>query len=307
MNIEQLRYFNTVAHLENITKAADYLHMSQSALTKHIQRLESEIGVPLFDRNGKRIFLNKAGMRFYDSSTLILREMQSAKEDLDMLVSKKDPRIRIGCTGMPEKMLKCLGEFSSAYPNSFFIINSRIEFENQIDINQYDALICPAEFRFEKLNGFPLYNESYFFAAGKNSPAASGTVFHMKMLEGLPLVFMRGESLTPEYPYRICTATDLTPKTVFFTDSRELHRRMISDNIAVGFVPESESESYSQDPAIRLYPILDNRFNRPVKICFLREKHLSELGLLFREYVIRYFNLEQRSDPPDEENDKNTS
>lgn len=293
MDIQQLRYFNTVAHLENISKAADYLHISQSALSKQIQRLEKEIGIPLFDRNGKKISLNKAGMRFYNSSELILREMQSARDDLDMLVSKKDHRIRIGSTGLPPEMLTCLGKFAEANPETFFILNNRIEFEEQTDINQYDALICPDEFRFEKLSGYPFYTENYYFAISKKNPNASGKVFNLQMLHQQPLVFMHGESLAPEYPYRVCSATGMTPGTLYFTDTRETHRQMIASGQASGFVPATESDGYAKTPDIQLLQILDKRFLRPMKICFLREKHLSELGLLFREFVIRYFELDK--------------
>jgi len=291
MDIRQLRYFNTVAHLENISKAADFLHISQSALSKQIQNLEKELGLPLFDRKGKKIILNKAGMRFYDSSELILREMQSARDDIDMLVSRKDYRIRIGAAGMPEKMPECLGQFADAHPETMFVLDNRIEFQEHIDINQYDALICPEEYRFERLSGYPLYEESYFFAVNRESALASEKIFHIRMLKDQPLVFMHGESLSSSFPYRVCTATGMEPGTLYFSDTREVHRRMIAAGQAAGFVPRSESSGYEQDPHIRLLQILDNRFTRPMKLCFLREKHLSELGLMFRDFVIRFFDL----------------
>ena len=297
MDIRQLRYFNTVAHLENISKAADFLHISQSALSKQIQHLEHELGTPLFDRRGKKIVLNKAGMRFYDSSELILREMQSARDDIDMLVSRKDYRIRIGTAGTPEKWPECLGQFARLHPETVFVLNSRIEYEEHIDINQYDALICPDEFRFERLNGYPLYEESYFFAVSRKNAHASDELFHLQMLKDQPLVFMQGESFYPEFPYRVCTATGMDPGTFFFSDSRQFHRQLIAADQAAGFVPRSESAGYACDPDIRLLKILDKRFNRFMKLCFLREKHLSELGLQFRNFVFQFFKLEHLDDP----------
>lgn len=301
MDIRQLRYFNTVAHLENISKAADYLHISQSALSKQIQHLENELGLPLFDRKGKKIILNKAGMRFYDSSEVILREMQSARDDIDMLVSRKDYRIRIGAAGMPENMPECLGRFAGMHPEAVFVLNSRIEYEEHIDINQFDALICPDEYRYERLNGYPLYEESYSFAVSKKSPHASDKLFRLQMLKNQPLVFMQGESFYPEFPYRVCTATGMEPGTLYFSDTREIHRRMIAADQAAGFVPHSESAGYACDPNIRLLQILDKRFNRSMKLCFLREKHLSELGLQFRDFVIRFFDLEPQQAAPEGE------
>ena len=61
MELFQLRYFLTVAKYENFSKAADELLVSQPSISKAIMQLEQELGVQLFDRNGKRIKLNNAG------------------------------------------------------------------------------------------------------------------------------------------------------------------------------------------------------------------------------------------------------
>lgn len=52
MELLQLQYFLTVARLEHVTEAARSLHVTQSSLSKTIQRLEEDLGVPLFDRTG---------------------------------------------------------------------------------------------------------------------------------------------------------------------------------------------------------------------------------------------------------------
>lgn len=291
MDIQQLRYFNTVVHLENVSKAAETLHISQSALSKQIQRLENELGFPLFDRKGKKIILNKAGKRFYASSEQILRELRSASDDISMMVSRKNYRIRIGSPGLSSEMLKCISDFSSAHPGTIFVLDNRIDFEGSIDINRYDALICPDEFKFEKLNGYHLYDEIYHFAVNRKSKLADSAAFSFNLLKGQPVIFMHGDDESPEYPYRICNSSEFEPETIFFTDTRESHRRLIKQGSACGFVPGSESEAYNAMPEIKLLPILDPRFTRPMKICFLRENHLSELGLLFREHVIEHFGL----------------
>lgn len=55
MNIEQLGYFQLTASFQHMSKAADMLNISQSALGSNIRRLEIELGVPLFDRVGRNI------------------------------------------------------------------------------------------------------------------------------------------------------------------------------------------------------------------------------------------------------------
>lgn len=64
MDIEQLKYFLAVCDHNHMTRAADYLFISQSSLSKHIGQLEKELGVTLFDRTGRNIRITSAGMDF---------------------------------------------------------------------------------------------------------------------------------------------------------------------------------------------------------------------------------------------------
>jgi LysR family transcriptional activator of nhaA len=61
LNYNHLRYFWVVAHAGSLTRAAEKLHLSQSALSVQIQKLEQQVGHPLFDRVGKRLRLTEAG------------------------------------------------------------------------------------------------------------------------------------------------------------------------------------------------------------------------------------------------------
>ena len=65
MNIEDLYYFKHVAETQHLTKSAQDLFLSQAHLSRAIKRLEHEIGVELFDRKGRSIYLNESGKVFY--------------------------------------------------------------------------------------------------------------------------------------------------------------------------------------------------------------------------------------------------
>ena len=72
MRIAQLRCFVTVAQLENMSQAAELLHLSQSSLSKNIATLEEELGTQLFQRKGRSLTLNPAGgrnPRFFSKKT----------------------------------------------------------------------------------------------------------------------------------------------------------------------------------------------------------------------------------------------
>ncbi|MBU6246319.1 MAG: LysR family transcriptional regulator [Xanthomonadaceae bacterium] len=61
LNYNHLRYFWAVAHEGNLTRTAEKLHVSQSALSIQIRKLEEQLGHALFDRNGKQLLLTEAG------------------------------------------------------------------------------------------------------------------------------------------------------------------------------------------------------------------------------------------------------
>lgn len=111
MEFNQLRYFQVVARCESITKAAEELHITQSALSKVIGRLESELGYQLFERENRRVRLNANGIQLLHFSA----ETLDALERLTKSMSDTPPeRIRVVYTnsGYMERQLEvCSAQF----------------------------------------------------------------------------------------------------------------------------------------------------------------------------------------------------
>ena len=96
MEIQQLQYFKTVAQLQHMTRAAEKLSISQPALSKSISNIEQELGIPLFDRQGRSIFLNRHGQLFLESVEVILTEYEKVMkkfEDIRGLDMEKYPLV----------------------------------------------------------------------------------------------------------------------------------------------------------------------------------------------------------------------
>ncbi|MGX7197828.1 LysR family transcriptional regulator [Enterococcus olivae] len=98
MELRQLRYFQTVTHLENMSQAAKELHIAQPSLSKSIADLEEDLGVKLFDRVRKRIQLNRFGKLFLESVEKIFREIEYSKYHLNHLVEEEENSVTIGAS-----------------------------------------------------------------------------------------------------------------------------------------------------------------------------------------------------------------
>ncbi|ANN17299.1 LysR family transcriptional regulator [Amycolatopsis orientalis] len=83
MDLLALRYFQTVARLEHVGRAAEKLRVAQPSLSRTLARLENELGVPLFDRHGRRIRLNRFGAAFLRRVDRVLAELDDARQELD--------------------------------------------------------------------------------------------------------------------------------------------------------------------------------------------------------------------------------
>lgn len=98
MELLQLHYFKTIAECQHITKAANKLMISQPSLSNTLSRIEHELGVQLFDRQGRNIILNNYGKIVLEHANNILRELDNIRTEIDDLEQRHDKVITIAST-----------------------------------------------------------------------------------------------------------------------------------------------------------------------------------------------------------------
>jgi len=96
LNFNHLRYFWAVAHEKSLTRAAERLHLSQSALSVQIQKLEHQMGHPLFDRRGKRLDLTEAGKIALDYADIVFRAGDELMSTLEGRLLASRQVLRVG-------------------------------------------------------------------------------------------------------------------------------------------------------------------------------------------------------------------
>ncbi|MCD8364410.1 MAG: LysR family transcriptional regulator [Clostridiales bacterium] len=95
MDINYLREFRVLAEICNYQEAAEQLYISLSTLSKHITRLETELGSALFDRTTRKVKLNKYGAAFYDYAVLITDSYLACTHKLEDLREDESVTLRI--------------------------------------------------------------------------------------------------------------------------------------------------------------------------------------------------------------------
>jgi LysR family transcriptional activator of nhaA len=96
LNFNHLRYFWAVAHEGGLTRAAERLNLSQSALSVQIQKLEHQMGHPLFERMGKRLVLTEAGKIALDYADIVFQAGDELMSTLEGVPLANRQVLRVG-------------------------------------------------------------------------------------------------------------------------------------------------------------------------------------------------------------------
>jgi DNA-binding transcriptional LysR family regulator len=98
VELRHLRYFVAVAEMENVSRAALKLHVSQPALSRQIRDLEDEIGFSLLERTAKSVRLTDAGRKFLDNARALLQNADEAVRSVRAFAQAGETELQVGYT-----------------------------------------------------------------------------------------------------------------------------------------------------------------------------------------------------------------
>jgi len=289
MELAQIRYFITAAQLQNLSKAARVLNITQPALSKSIAKLEDELDVSLFERAGKSITLNESGERFLEYALNSIKELDNAVDSVKKQISS--PALFLGLLIYSEKFMHCLEGFLRANPDVSFNLEHLAVSPFDIDTNKYDMLLYPQNQLFRKYKGDVIYSDPYVMAVNKSNPLAHKSVVRLRDAASHRIVFLKYDNKRFDLPYHLCVSLDIHLRDSLFTNSYEIQRCLVAGDICVSFVPQGGAGIFAADPEIRLLPVVDEGLKQDIMIGFKREKHLSAIGKQFAAFVSSYFSI----------------
>lgn len=118
MEIIRLRTFCKVVELSSFTKASETLYLTQAAVSQHVQALERELGVTLFERGTRTLTLTDAGRKLYGYAQHILELHDEAKRDIARVPSALTGEVRIAASTIPAEHIlpAVLASFRQQHP-----------------------------------------------------------------------------------------------------------------------------------------------------------------------------------------------
>jgi DNA-binding transcriptional LysR family regulator len=144
LTLRQLRVFESVAKHLNFSRAAEDLHLTQPAVSMQIKQLEEQVGLPLFEQLGKRIFLTEAGRELRHYSRAIAQQLAEAEAVFDQLKGLERGKLKVAVVGTANYFApQLLARFSQRYPGamvSLHVANRETVLE-KLEENEADLAI----------------------------------------------------------------------------------------------------------------------------------------------------------------------
>jgi len=144
MTFRQLRLLEAVARNSSFTRASEELHLTQPAVSTQIKQLEQEVGIPLFEQLGKKIFLTEAGKEMYAFSRGIAQQFRDIESVLDDMKGVKRGTLSLSVTSTGKYFAPyLLAEFVKHHPGTqvHLEVTNREELVTQLQENIPDMAI----------------------------------------------------------------------------------------------------------------------------------------------------------------------
>lgn len=289
MELRQLEYFMAVCKTLHFTRAAEALHISQPSLSQQIQKLEIEVGMPLFDRIGKRIALTEAGHILLDHCQRVFHEIEQAQAAIRDLNGLERGNLTVGslltCVNylLPSAILK----FKELYPNinlSVFGLKAK-DIQKRLHENELDLGIAFLPIIDNDLESIPLFTEELSLAVPVDHPFSSRQAIDMRELDDVQTILLPESYFLRQLIDSYCLDIGLTLQPTLEMTTMESLTQMVTKGVGITILPSPYLDAIKNQGIVKV-PLVNPTPQRDIGFIYRKEKFMCRATKSFISQVI---------------------
>ncbi len=240
-NLEYFKVFYYTARLGSVTGAANELSISQPAVSQSLKALERSLGAPLFQRASRGVRLTREGQLLYSYVEKGYEEIEQGVEKARQMLNLELGKVHIGASDMTLRfyLLPFLERFHEQYPGIKAIVANaptpetlRLLQAGKIDFGVVSAPFRQQEeFRVEQVREI-----EDVFVAGRRFISYKNRMMDLQELEGLPLIFLEGNTSTRSYMNTYLSANGVELQPEFELSTSDMIVQFALRNLGIGCV-----------------------------------------------------------------------
>jgi DNA-binding transcriptional LysR family regulator len=295
MELRQLEYFQMASRLNNITRAAERLHVSQPNITTAIQKLEHELGVQLFDRSQKQLSLTPEGQVFLNRIEIALQNIQDAVIEVNDYKQLQKGSIKIGIPPMIGSYLfpKIFFNFQRMYPKLEISIfeEGSLAIRKMLENGDLDLGIVIVTNASPTLNVLPLSSNQVLTCLPNNHALANRQTISMVELQAEPLILLKEDSYLRKIVLKEFEQLQIVPRIILSSNQIETIKGLVASGVGLSFLFDVIAQ---KDPAIQGIP-LDNPIFVDIGLAWKKERYLTRASRALIEYIAGFSTTLQKN------------
>ncbi len=288
LDIKQLRYFYTIAEQGQVTRAAKKLHMAQPPLSQQLKHLEEELGVILFERNGRNMELTQAGEVLFNKAERILLELEEIETEVKETSEGLRGKLSIGVVKtcfsyLPERVRL----FNKQYPNVKFSLREGDSYtiEQLINTREAEVGIVRLPIETKGFSKIALPKEQFVAVIPSHSPGFdSRKSIKMKELENMSLLLLHRVSGVGQFEIVLqeCRRHGFEPHVICECPDVSMLLSLVSSGVGATIIPKSSLTSFPFQN-LHILEIEDSEIYAESAIIWLKDRYLSKPAKRFIE------------------------
>jgi LysR family transcriptional regulator, hydrogen peroxide-inducible genes activator len=242
LELHQLRYFCAVARVQSFTRAAEEEHVAQPSLSQQIQKLEAEVGAPLFLRLGRTVRLTEFGEAFLPKAETVLRELEEARRTIDDLQDEVQGKLMVGVipTVMPYFLAPRLASFVTQCPNVELRLTEDVtpRLLERLQAGELDLVVASLSIRNPDLLWSELFRDAMCLLVSPTHPLASAKVAEWRALESERLLILKDGHCFRDQILAACTRHGTHVNAIFESDQFSSMFPLVASGFGVSIIPE---------------------------------------------------------------------
>ncbi|MBR2322488.1 MAG: LysR family transcriptional regulator [Clostridia bacterium] len=247
MELLQLRYFLETSKNQSFTKTAEKYGVPTTSVSASIKRLESELGVKLFDRTANKITINKNGERLKNAVTSAFFEIDSAVYDISKSNAVRE--IKMLVKAVRSNVTDYIIKYSQKYPNIVF--KTVFDFLES-DYQKYDIVIDEKGDKYVGYGGFELLSMNIKMKVSQS--IYTSKKLKLKDLEGEKFISWGENSNMHKSLVRACESAGFYPNVVINANDNDCYERFVKAGVGIGLGRENHDRDY---PHIKYLDVVD--------------------------------------------------
>jgi LysR family transcriptional regulator for metE and metH len=289
LEVRHLKLIAAVAEEGGITRAANRLHLTQSALSHQLRDIESKLGASLFLRLNKRMVLTQAGERLLSSALGVLCELERVEEDIRHIAENKGGILRISteCYTCYHWLPSTLKVFSKLYPR----VEVRIVAEathHPVEAllgGRLDLAITSSVVRNRKLLFKPLFRDEMVAVVSPDHPLAGRAYLTAKDFSDQHLIVysLPKEELT--IFQRVLMPAGVTPRQLSQIDLTEAIIEMVKAGLGIATMARWAVAPHLKSSTLRAVPLTKNGLHRQWSAAMMKSNSVPPYLMKFVELL----------------------